>query len=203
MSSVPSCANFATDIASYGSFAFNPTAVNECVDSFDPVQAAKMFNCAIGGRHLMELYTDVGPAYADPCNRDALTEAMTDEIILTRKVELMAEPCTNMAMHFAEILDPATDTLLPGKYADFALICQCVGHFSLAFMNDNLRCGVGGHSAESVWRQCSEHTPKCEDLSCEECESKIRCSMNKNGQCMNSCPVNSGCFDDPSVNLTC
>merc|ERR1719281_919137 len=177
MSSVPSCANFATDIASYGSFAFNPTAVNECVDSFDPVQAAKMFNCAIGGRHLMELYTDVGPAYA--------------------------EPCTNMAMHFAEILDPATDTLLPGKYADFALICQCLGHFSLAFMNDNLRCGVGGHSAESVWRQCSEHTPKCEDLSCEECESKIRCSMNKNGQCMNSCPVNSGCFDDPSVNLTC
>lgn len=202
MASKSACSGFRSAISTYGSFAFNPMAVCDCFDQFSDIEAAETFNCRQGGEHLMELYTDVCPAYVDPCNRDDITNALTEYVIENRLVDSLAEPCTAMGNHFNTVLD-SNDMLMAGKYADFALICQCLGGLDRDFVDNHLRCGVGGHDAYSIWSQCSEHTPRCEDMGCELCDSKIRCSMSTDGTCKTSCPNDGTCFDDPAVSTTC
>jgi len=203
MSQEPACNDFGTNIANYGSFAFNLASVCGCFDAFDPVLAAKTFNCMHNGKQLMELYTDGCPAYIEPCDRDEIEEAMTEEIIKTMKIEQLAGVCTEMSAHFTSVLDPATGMLYEDAYADFALICQCLRGFSRNFVDDHFRCGLGGHHAYQIWRQCSEHTPQCKDMTCEQCDSTIRCSMSTDGTCKTSCPADGTCFDDPAVSKTC
>jgi len=197
------CAGFASGLEAYGTDAFDPTTICDCVYSLGNVFAAKTLNCMMGGEHAMQLYTDICPAYENPCSREIIKEAMIDEIVSSGRVNELTIPCLAMSDHFNVVLDPETDLVKAGEYGDFALICQCLGQFPRHFVDDHLRCGLAGHDAYTIWNQCSQHTPRCEDMDCTTCESRLRCSMSTDGTCKTSCPNDGTCLDDPSVDYTC
>jgi len=196
------CSGFAAGIADYGSDSFDASTVCGCIDAVDPLVAGKLFNCQMGSSHMMDLYTDVCPAYVKPCDQEEVVNAIITEYAATQDAMMRAK-CTAMELHFTKVLDDATAMPLDGKFVDYALVCQCLAMLPERFIDDHLRCGIGGHDAYSLWQQCANHTPKCADLSCSECEERIRCSMSTDGTCKEYCPADGTCLDDPAVDSTC
>jgi len=196
------CSGFASGAAAYGTSDFDPSTVCECVHSFEPTVAGKLFNCMMSGSSLMDLYTNICPAYENPCDKDVMIQEMMNEVIAEGRIDEVKPPCINMELHFNRVLDSNTMPL-SGTFVDYATICQCLGLFPRRFVDDHLRCGIAGTDVFSLWTQCSSHTPKCEDLTCSQCEERVRCSMHTDGTCNTYCPADGTCLDDPAVDKTC